>query len=287
LLVIWITSVSLELAFIITSPKCATIAVSARDRGVEAVENATRTSDFAIRFKLRDIDKISPWGEPGQRKLHWFALTDGGYCIDTAAGRLFEYAGAVETDLGEPWCDYYVARMFEDLCEIWPDVADPIPVDIADRYFAWDAREGERFRESDDMDLYDTWYAASSWWHARQRVFNYLRAAPELHIWRIGSEARLDWTATSPWLPPRAELSLPFNCAQNAMTEFVETFLSAMAERVNTIAANNWQPRDGVLDIQQLVDEHAKREVWAKAALSDVRKTDWDLVRRKLDELGA
>jgi hypothetical protein len=258
-------------------------------RGVEAVtsENETSTSKFAIRFKLRDIDKITSWGEPGKRQLHWFGLTSGGYCIDTPAGRLFECGGAVDPDLGVPWCDYYVVRLFEDLCEIWPDVRDPIPVDIADRYFAWDAREGERFRDSDDMELYDKWYEASSWWHARERVSNYLRAAPRCHIWRIGSEFRLHWTAVAPWLPPRAEFSLPFDYAQQAMAEFVETFLAAMAERVNTIERNNWQPRDGVLDIQGLVAEHAKREAWAKAALSDVRKTDWDLVRRRLDQLGA
>jgi hypothetical protein len=251
------------------------------------VENGTRKSEFAIRFRLRDIDKIAPWGEPAKQTLHWFALTRGSYCIDTAAGRLFERAGRVDPDEGEPWCDYYVVRLFEDLCEIWPDVREPIPIDIADRYFAWDAREGDRFRESDDMELYDVWWEASSWWHARERVFNYLRTAPRCHLWRIGSEFRMDWSAVAPWLPPRAELSLPFDCAQQAMAEFVETFLAAMAERVNTIESNNWQPRDAVLDVQGLVAEHAKREEWAKAALSDVRKTDWDLVRHRLDQLGA
>jgi hypothetical protein len=251
------------------------------------LENRTRTSEFKIRFKLRDIDKITPWGEPGKRQLHWFALTDGVYCIDTPAGRLFEHTGAVAPDLGEPWCDYYVVRLFEDLCEIWPDVREPIPIDIADRYFDWDAREGDRFRDTDDMDLYNMWYEASSWWHARERVFNYLNAAPRCHIWRIGSELRLDWTADAPWLPPRAELSLRFETVQQAMAEFVETLLAAMAERVNTIRRENWQPKDGVLDIPGLVAEHASREEWAKAALSDVRKVDWDLVRRRLDQLGA
>jgi hypothetical protein len=251
-------------------------------------ENRTTTSEFAIRFKLRDIDKITPWGEPGKRQLHWFGLTDGVYCIDTAAGRLFEHTGDVAPDLGEPWCDYYVTRLFEDLCEIWPDVREAVPIDVAERYFAWDAREGEQFRESHDMDdLYDAWWEASSWWHARERVFNYLNEAPRCHIWRIGSELRLDWTAVAPWLPPRAELSLPFETVQQAMAEFVETLLAAMAERVNTIRSQNWQPKDAVLDIPVLVAEHAKREEWAKAALSDVRKIDWDLVRRRLDQLGA
>jgi hypothetical protein len=60
-----------------------------------------------------------------------------------------------------------------------------------------------------------------------------------------------------------------------------------MDERVNTIKSKNWQPKDGVIDTQGLIAEQAKRKEWAKAALSDVRKTDWDLVRRRLEQLGA
>jgi hypothetical protein len=39
-------------------------------------------TELAIRFKLRDIEKIALWEEPGKRSLHRFGLTDGGYCID-------------------------------------------------------------------------------------------------------------------------------------------------------------------------------------------------------------
>jgi hypothetical protein len=42
-----------------------------------------------------------------------------------------------------------------------------------------------------------------------------------------------------------------------------------------------------VLDIARLVTEHPRREAWAETALSDIRETDWDLIRRRLDELGA
>jgi hypothetical protein len=251
------------------------------------MENGFRTSEFKIRFKLRDVDKINPWGKPGERTLHWFALTDGVYCIDTPAGRLLEHNNEFDPDLGEPWLDYYVVRLFEDLCEIWPFVSEQIPIDVFTRYFAWHAREGHRIEESDDEELYFTWYDAISWWDARKLDLSYLRAAPEFRLWRTGSEINLDWVGDEPWLPSRARLTLPFDSVRDAVGQFVHELLAAMAERIDTIKNNNWQPRDGVLDIEGLVAEHTKREEWAKSMLARVQETDWDLVRRSLDKLGA
>jgi hypothetical protein len=250
-------------------------------------KNENANGEFAIRFKLRDIDNVSPWGEPGKQSLHWFALSEGVYCIDTPAGRLLERTGEFAPDLGEPWCDYYVVRLFEDLCEIWPDVRAPVPTDIADRYFAWDAREGDRVREGDDDRLFGIANEASTWWHARRVDFSYLRAHPKFHLWRTGAEVHLDWTADEPWLPSRARLTLPFESVHNAVVTFVRTFLSDMDARVRTINSTDWQPRESVLDVARLVAEHPRREAWAETALSDIRETDWDLIRRRLDELGA
>jgi Family of unknown function (DUF5984) len=247
----------------------------------------TMAGDFAIRFKLRDIDKIEPWGQPGQRKLHWFALTDGVYCIDTPAGRLLEHSSESDPDLGEPWCDYNVVRLFEDLCELWPSVREPVPSDIANRYFAWHAREGHRVEQTLDDALYDLWYEASSWWHERQLDFGYLGLAPRAHLWRTGYEAHLDWTAVAPWLLPQAKLSFLFETVHDAVVRFVQALLADMAERVTMIKRTNWQPELGVLDIDGLVAEQSQREAKAMSALSRVRQSDWDLIRRRLDQLGA
>jgi hypothetical protein len=260
-----------------------------RDRGLDAMtsEHTSMADDFAIRFKLRDIDKIEPWGQPGQRQLHWFALTDGVYCIDTPAGRLLEHACESDPDLGEPWCDYNVVRLCEDLCELWPSVREPVPIDIADRYFAWHAREGHRIDETNDDALYDLWYEASSWWHERQLDFGYLGLAPKVHLWRTGSEAHLDWTALAPWLLPEAKLSFLFETVHDAVVRFVQALLADMAARVTAIQTSNWQPRDGVLDIQGLVAEQAQREAKARSALAHVRHTDWGRIRHQLAQLGA
>ncbi|MEI9988133.1 MAG: DUF5984 family protein [Aliidongia sp.] len=81
-----------------------------------------------------------PGGKGADCSLSWFGLTDGIYCIDTPAGRLFEHSLPADPDVGEPWCDYQVARLFEDLIEIWHAVADPVPEDILARYLLLGAR---------------------------------------------------------------------------------------------------------------------------------------------------
>lgn len=249
--------------------------------------NRPESDAFAIRFKLRPIDGIAPWGEPGQQRLHWFGLTDGCYCIDTPAGRLLEHDGAAAPDLGEPWCDYQVVRLFEDLLEIWPAVREEVPPDVATRYLAFDAREGARITDTDDDALYEVWGEASSWWHARKLDFSYLSGPPKLHLWRTESQAHLSWSAAKPWLPPSADVSVAFAAVEAAVTNFAGALLAAMAERVMAISTANWQPANATLDIEALLAEQRMREASAQAALADVRHTDWDLVRRRLNELGA
>jgi hypothetical protein len=240
--------------------------------------------NLKIRFKLRDVDDIEPWGEPGSQRLRWFGLSDGCYCIDTAAGRLLEYAGPIDPKLGEPWCDYQVVRLFEDLMEIWPLVSDPVPNDIVTRYLAWEALEFCQIDRS-DVEILDAWQQATFWWHERQLDFGYLFVKPQLHLWRAGSELHLAWNTAAPWLPSSARLTYPFETVRDAVALFFRDFLAVMGERVAAIKRDGWRREDCTIDIPRLVREQREREESAASALSQVRKTDWELVLRRLKDL--
>jgi hypothetical protein len=111
-------------------------------------ENALRTGEFAIRFKLRDADKINPWEESGQRSLSLLALTDGEYCIDLECTR------RVDTNLRKTWCSNYVVRSFKVPCELWLSVREQqVRIDDATRHSAWVAGKGRRIEKTDD-ELY-------------------------------------------------------------------------------------------------------------------------------------
>ena len=239
-----------------------------------------------IKFKLRDIERIEPWGKPGEQHLSWFGLTDGAYCIETAAGRLLEFTGDSESDLGVAWCDYHVVRLFDDLMDVWPYVREPVPPDILTRYFAWRPREKAWF-DTAGRPAIDPWYEATSWWSRRAISFSYLRTPPRLHLWRSQSSGCLEWRSEAPWSPPAADLSFPFELMQQAVASFSRDFLAAMAARVAEIERSRWQPKDAVLNIPHLVMEHRQREEEAEQALHRVAETDWTAIRLALDKLGA
>jgi hypothetical protein len=245
-----------------------------------------RHVDLKIRFKLRDVYDIEPWGKVGNQRLSWFGLSDGCYCIDTAAGRLLEHTGAIDPKLGEPWCDYQVGRLFEDLMEIWPIVSDPVPDDIVTRYLVWEAREVSR-TDGGDVNFLDAWQKAAFWWRERQLDFGYLFVKPQLHLWRAGAEIHLTWDTAAPWLPSSARLTDPFETVRDAVARFFRDFLEGMGERVAAIKRDGWRREDCTLDIPRLVHEQREREEAAASALSQVRKTDWELAGRRLKELGA
>jgi hypothetical protein len=56
-----------------------------------------RDTDFGraamlIDFKLRPLDRVTPWGGLEAPSLHWLALTEGEYWIEAGGRTLFEYA---------------------------------------------------------------------------------------------------------------------------------------------------------------------------------------------------
>ncbi len=239
-----------------------------------------------FRFELRPVADIAPWGTLGNRSLSWFGLTDGWQCLETAVGRLLEYARPFEPR-GSRWVDYQVVRLFEDLLEIWPWVSDSVPEDVASRFFGWySAAEASRIASMADPDTQELWLEACAWWHNRQLQFHQLILAPELHFWRTGSEVNLLWDATGMdaagprWAVQHARLTAPFEEAQRAVEDFCQALLSAMAERVAAIERDVWTRPECSLDVAKVVAEQHERETWQAANLSRTFETDWDAIRQ-------
>ena len=234
---------------------------------------------------------IACWGAPGSRSLSWFGLTDGWQCLETPAGRLLEYARPSEPG-GSRWVGYQVVRLFEDLLGIWPWVSDPVPEDVATRFLAWysDA-EASQIASTADPDTQELWLEACAWWHNRDLQFNHLTLQPDLHLWRTGNEINLLWEAAGMasegprWAVRHARVTAPFEEAQQAVKDFCQRLLSAMAERVAVIEHDGWERPDCSLDVAQLVAEQRERETWPAANIGPTFETDWDAVRRLQDKL--
>jgi len=90
-----------------------------------------------IEFNLKPLQDVMPWGDEPNQYLHWFALTDSFYYMELGDVQLFcysdeilefwskEYPGC--NSKNEPYMDYQVVRLYEDVLEILPDVIQPIP----------------------------------------------------------------------------------------------------------------------------------------------------------------
>lgn len=240
-------------------------------------------------FKLRDVASIRPWGTTPDLSLSWFGLTDGAYCIETAAGRLLEYVGPPDEQLGVPWCDYQVVRLFEDLIDILPQVLEPVPDDIVARFSQWQSDPTSQDAPEDDR-LAEAWFDAQMWWGWRQLDFGYLTACPQLHFWRSGANIHGQWRVrdgtASGLTVSHADIVVPTDVFHDAAQTFFRMLLSGMRERVGRIAREGWTGHPCDVDIPGLVAEQRDRER-EPSNRQIKRPDDWDVVRRNLALLGA
>ena len=91
---------------------------------------ASSSQSPLVRFTLRPLDDIEPWGQPGDLSLSWFAMTDGYYELNVGDAEIFRYDSGACSLLGWPppsapsgfahSVDYQVARLFHDFAEILP-----------------------------------------------------------------------------------------------------------------------------------------------------------------------
>ncbi|MCP2291381.1 DUF5984 family protein [Nocardia amikacinitolerans] len=243
-----------------------------------------------VRFELAPLGEVVPWGE--HRRLHWFGLTQGRYCLEVGGVELLRYAarpGNSKCDGGAAvasWVDYYVVRLWEDLLAVLPSALEPVPADLAE-FFAAGA---ERWVETGDPALLDdpAIDAASEAYSLRWTDTSYLRFGPAFRWWRtLGAED----TVTVAWqftLDPDGEImfSAPPSGTRTVSTEefiavvadFDHRLMQAMQERVDHLTAAGAAP--GIeLDIPALIREQAQRRTWLPRALTRQDDTDWAAVR--------
>ncbi len=245
---------------------------------------------FAIRYRLKDVESIQPWGG-AEKTLGWYGMSYGCHCIETDAGRLLEYFNS-KTSRAQ-WCDYQVARLFEDMLTIWPHASEPVqenvveffkcrsPQDLDNAVEAWITQAFDATDDNDE-DRLDRIDQVRSWWRQRYIQFAHLAGTPELGMWRIGDTMHLRWNGDESWLPERASLSIPFETVHAGIDDFVHGFLQEMRARVSHLAQGGSARIDCVIDVERCLAEQAEREADAIRALSTQAEIDWHALRRLL-----
>lgn len=78
-------------------------------------------------FALTPLEQVEPWGKAHVQGLHWFGLADGQYWIQVGENTSFEYSKSMQLMHERPrYREYQVARLYEDLIEMVPNVLDAV-----------------------------------------------------------------------------------------------------------------------------------------------------------------
>jgi hypothetical protein len=270
-------------------------------------------------FRLRGMRDISPWPGVGGAHPHlgWFGLTDGWYWIEAGSADLFRYSqplvdrwtrehGGASWLEALPYVDYQVARLWEDVLDILPDVLDPVPPRLARAlapdgpWSAWEraARAAvEQAPPEQEEEAWDLLEAAARWWWDRTLDAGYLQAAPRIWLWSDGAEVSVQWDnrgrildGLPAWAAVIGQHTVPAATFVAEVRSFDARFISRMRDRV-AIAQAEWARPDVALDPdldqEQLARSgHLSRRLGA-VANAKPEPERWDAVLRAIASVEA
>ncbi len=263
-------------------------------------------------FQLFPVEEIQPWGD-SPPTLHWFGLTMGWFWIEISGQELFRYTDAARKywESQDPDCpphalpyeDYQVARYWEDLVGMLPEILDLIPDDLAalvadgQVWEAWQAAARTWMEVTDTDHAWETHYAAVGWWGKRTWDAGHLAHPPCLWLWRVGETVHLRWdnrTVTvgdgiPVWTATAGEYTLPVADFIAHVTAFNDRFLAAMAARLQAVQTH-WSRPEILLDFGELTQSQATAAKLLDANLNpwawDIRRgISWDTVRAAINEI--
>ncbi|MFE1595445.1 DUF5984 family protein [Nocardia sp. NPDC058705] len=244
-----------------------------------------------FRFELLPVDEVCPWGPAGSQHLHWFALTEGWFCLEVGGIELLRYTEQTMASFpreshrtAPPWVGYYVVRLWEDILEALPFILEPVPDDLAEFVAAGSAEWVDTDEVLDNMRL-DAAYDFHS-----QRCIDtgYLRFGPVLRWWRsvdpvdtvtvawqfpVDPDGEIAFTA-----PLSGQVSVGTDEFIDAVTDFDYRLFEFMQQRVDRLAATG-APAGIELDTALLIQEQAQRRTLLARALAHQVGADWDAVR--------
>ncbi|MGC4894538.1 DUF5984 family protein [Micromonospora sp. DT31] len=250
-----------------------------------------------FRFELYPLDEVSPWGSDRPR-LHWFGLTDGWYWLDAGGHTLLRRTREVHP---HSYIDYYLARLWEDVIALTPEVLETVPDDlqpfIASDPAQWTRDpldfvpdpDAERADEGDDPGAPGHPVVTAAIWHGDHRLdFGYVRDPLRLRFWRTVSgdrdEITVDWRHEDDGdigftADPTVRLSVPTTEYLEAVQNLDRELMDAMGQRVAELDCRGGLP--GVdLDLAHLRHEHEDRQHWLARNLDRSPETDWNVVRQ-------
>jgi len=264
-----------------------------------------------LNFRLRPVEKITPWRSEEKLHLSWFGLTDGWYWINVGNDELFRYTDEIlslwegpENQIPENnYVDYQVVRFWEDLQEMLPEILEPIPKNILQRIEP--GNQGLMWRDDvadyllpDDRDIsdsaYDNFETITSWLAQRRLDVGYLQNGPRIWFWCDEQTMYIHWDntdihfeGTPVWTARKGVFSLPVPQFIEEIRAFDYRLIQAMQDHVNSIC-QHWSRPEITIDLKSLVSEQEERSLSMERAFAKTKQlspTPWADVLRMIEQV--
>lgn len=261
--------------------------------------------EFKINFRLRDLDKICPWGSEDDLRLHWFGLTDGQLWIDAGSQTIYEYSEAARKYFACPiqYNDYQIARFLEDFSYTFKHIGESIPECLYDEIGEFktktDAWKNSHIDDDDvvfDLFFENEYEPLIQWFYDRTFDSGHLVGGPLIGCFRSKDKIKFLWESIykledgeSIWTAPAGIAEMAYEEFVSSVTEFYESFFDAMYKQVENAVAKNWG--SVLLDKERLVEENRERKsaFWGNIMLlsQPEENTDWNKIVELYDRMKA
>jgi hypothetical protein len=250
-----------------------------------------------INFKLRELDKIAPWGEEPELSLHWFGLTDGDLWLTFGNETIYEYSRDAMNYLGNkptPYNDYQLSRFIEDFTQLFDKISETIPEEFYElttnlKMFHSVAEKWLDICDTGE-DNYSDFYLEEynkliSWTFQRTLNSGHLIGGPHLSFFRRNDKLRIVWdtehfleNGISLWTAKNGSFEMNYADFVNEIKAFGLSFFAEMRKQVELTVAKDWGQVK--VDKPSLIEEHEKREkdFHSSVALLEQKpfvETDW------------
>jgi len=251
-------------------------------------------ADPLFNYRLRDLRDVQPCTDSdGSNFLSWYGLSDGWYWLKCGGDELFRATPEILAHWKIPsdarYCDYQIAKLWEDILQMLPEILDPVPADLT-KYIAEFSGEAEWESKCDlwtsSDENFDQFGSTCLDWVNRRRLDSlYLQQGPIVRIWRFEDTVRVHWDNAQcmvegipVWTSVIGRYDLPVSEFVREVKSFNERFISDMSARVASITAS-WNQADVRIEMDQLSANHEEAAGALARALSRRPDTDWDEVR--------
>ena len=213
--------------------------------------------------------------------MHWFGLTDGHFWIQADEHKLFEYHQASRSHSGVPqYCDYQVARLYEDIIGLVPHALEPVPEGLQQYITLNEERPWNHFWhkwcnaiEGIDVPKADTDLLglAGRWLGHRTLDSMYLSPPTNIIIWSTPEVVHIQWDnrglllqGRPAWAASFGNFTMPRDAFIEEVRSFHERLTAQMAYRVLRVASGALAPSirvhlDGLYSAQQFQSQPIER----------------------------